>query len=321
MADVPRTRRVLVVGVERSGTSWLSGVLRSTPGAGYVGEPDHPLTCPYPWRAIWGLGSHPVVASDDPGPEAYRRLWDAAFGDAPNYIRGQQRLAMKIFRRTGRDDRVAPCHPEHPHATLQLRVAARLAVPKHAPAGRSTKVVKSVGAHFALDWLRANWDPVVIVCFRHPLDVVASGLALRIPYALEWLAPTARAQAHARYGVAEPSATDPVTSMAWRTGLLMSILDQHVRDHPEVNVAEHEYLCEAPVDRMRDLVGSIGLDWSPDAERFIGEHDAPGAGFDIIRVASEQSGKWRSRLSDDEARRAASVLAQFPISERYDLTV
>ena len=222
MADVPRTRRVLVVGVERSGTSWLSGVLRSTPGAGYVGEPDHPLTCPYPWRAIWGLGSHPVVASDDPGPDVYRRLWDAAFGDAPNYVRGQQRLAMKIFRRTGRDDRVAPCHPEHPHATLQLRVAARLAVPKHAPAGRSTKVVKSVGAHFALDWLRANWDPVVIVCFRHPLDVVASGLALRIPYALEWLAPTPRAQAHTRYGVAEPSATDPVTSMAWRTGLLMS---------------------------------------------------------------------------------------------------
>ena len=45
-----------------------------------------------------------------------------------------------------------------------------------------------------LDWLRANWDPVVIVCLRHPLDVVASGLALRIPYALEWLAPSARAQ-------------------------------------------------------------------------------------------------------------------------------
>jgi len=56
-------------------------------------------------------------------------------------------------------------------------------------------------------------------------------------------------------------------------------------------------------------------------ERFILERDRTGAGFDIIRVASEQSGKWRSKLFGDEARRAASVIAQFPISERYDLTV
>ena len=119
----------------------------------------------------------------------------------------------------------------------------------------------------------------------------------------------------------EPSTTDPITSMAWRTGLLMSVLDEHVRDHPEVHVAQHEYMCEAPVERMRDLVNSIGLTWTPATESFILEHERPGTGFVIDRVASEQSGKWRTRLSDVDARTAAAVIAQFPVSERYDLTV
>jgi hypothetical protein len=80
---------------------------------------------------------------------------------------------------------------------------------------------------------------------------------------LDWLAPAARAQAQLRYGVVEPSTTDPITSMAWRTGLLMSVLDEHLRDHSEVHVAQHEYLCDAPVERMRDLVTSIGLRGHP----------------------------------------------------------
>lgn len=320
LVDELPPRRVLVVGVERSGTSWLAEVLRSTPHTAYVGEPDHPRLNPFAVRAIEGLGSHPVVGAHEDGPDAYRRLWSAAFGDVPSYLRGQHRLSQRLFRSTDRDDRLAACHPEHPHVTTRLRVASRLAVPKHAPHEAPTHIVKSVRVHFALDWVRTNWDPAVVVCRRHPLDVVASALVLDIPPYLDWLAPAARAQATERYGVAEPLATDRITSMAWRTGLLMSFLDDHVRDHPEVHVADHERMCEAPVERMRELVTAIGLEWTPYTEAFIVEHERPGTGFEINRVASEQSGKWRTRLSNDDARTAACVLGQFPISERYDLT-
>jgi hypothetical protein len=72
---------------------------------------------------------------------------------------------------------------------------------------------------------------------------------------------------------------------------------------------------------MRDLVNSIGLAWTPATERFIAEHERPGTGFVIDRVASEQSGKWRTRLSEVDARTAADVIAQFPVSDRYDLRV
>ncbi|MEX1009465.1 MAG: hypothetical protein WD271_16730 [Acidimicrobiia bacterium] len=313
--------RILVVGVERSGTSWVGGTLRSTPGAGFVGEPDHPELNPFAVRAVEGLGSHPVIARDEPGPAAYRKLWDAAFGAVPRYARGQGRISRAIFRSAERDDRLAVCHPEHPRVAPRLRIASALAVPKHVTGHMRTRVVKSVRVHFALDWLRANWNPTVVVCRRHPLDVVASALAVDIPPGLDWLAPAARAQAMERFGVAEPSTVDLLTCMAWRTGLLMSVLDEHVRRHPELHVADHENLCGAPVERMRELVTSIGLEWTQDSEDFVIERDRPGTGFQVSRVASEQPGKWRTRLSADDARTAARVLAQFPISDAYDLHV
>ena len=174
---------------------------------------------------------------------------------------------------------------------------------------------------FALDWLRANWDPTVVVCRRHPLDVVASSLALDIPPELDWLAPEARAHATEQFGVPEPSTDDPVTCMAWRTGLLMSVFDEHLRAHPEVHVADHEHLCEAPVERMHELVSSLGLEWTTATEDYVLDHDRLGAGFETRRVAAGLPGKWRTRLSADDARTAARVIAQFPISQTYDLTV
>jgi hypothetical protein len=237
---------VLVVGPERSGTSWTGRTLAATEGAEFLGEPDHPRLDPFAARAVRGLGSHPVL---------------------------------------------------------------------------SARIVKSVRIHFALDWVRERWNPTIVVCRRHPLDVVASALALNIPPGLDWLAPAARAHAMEHFGVAEPSTHDPLTSMAWRTGLLMSVLDEQVCRHPGLHVADHEHLCEAPVERMRELVTSIGLEWTPNTEDFVVEHDRPGTGFEVSRVAAEQPGKWRTRLSAEDARTAAQVIAQFPVGERYDLAM
>jgi hypothetical protein len=60
---------------------------------------------------------------------------------------------------------------------------------------------------------------------------------------------------------------------------------------------------------------------TPATERFVMEHDRPGTGFTVSRLAAEQPGKWRRRLSAEDVRRVADVLAQFPIAERYDLPV
>ncbi len=181
--------------------------------------------------------------------------------------------------------------------------------------------MKSVRLHFALDWIREQWNPTIVVCRRHPLDVVASALPLDTPHELYWLAPAARQQAMDRWGVREPSVDDPVTCMAWRAGLLMSILLEQIEAHPEMHVVDHEHMCQDPVVRFRELAASLGLEWTDESDQFVVDHNRPGSGYDIERVAADQPGKWRTRLSADEARTAARVLAQFPISRTYDLGV
>jgi hypothetical protein len=299
--------------------------LGSTDGAELILEPDHPNTKPFAVRACRALGTRPVVASDERGPEQYRRLWDAAFGaTTPRFVRGQGRLSKALFMHMSREVRTRACHPVHPHRTLRLWMASMLAVPLHARGDVPVRIVKSVRVHFALEWIRQNWNPVVVICRRHPLDVVASMVSIDSPLEhrranVDLLAPAARALAQEWFGVPEPEGDDRVANTAWRAGMLMSVLDAHARRCPDLHVVDHELLCAAPRARLQELATSIGLLWGPESDEFVVAHERPGTGYEINRISSELPGAWRTRLTADEARTAARVLAQFPIAECYDL--
>jgi hypothetical protein len=252
-----------VIGVERSGTSWLAEVLRSTPGT--VSSTNR-IT---PTRTRLR-----VARSKD---SAVTRWWRAT-SPARTRTGGCGRPPSVAHRSTSSGSigsRSASFGPRiatiaSPRVIPSIRGSRRdcgwragLAVPKHSPDQAPTHIVKTVRAHFAFDWGPHELGP-----FGHRVPPPSARrrrelAQRRDPPKLDWLGPAARAQAQLRYGVVEPSTTDPIASMACRTGLLMSVLDEHVRDHPEVHVAQHEYLCDAPVERMRDLVTSIGLRGHP----------------------------------------------------------
>jgi hypothetical protein len=235
-------------------------------------------------------------------------------------VRGQQRIADLFFERETVLQRKQTCHPTAPRITAGLRVAGALAVPWRSK-GRDHQVVKSIRLPFALEWVTARWQPVVILCRRHPLDVVASQLELGHDRDLQWLAPSARVQATERYGVAEPATNDPVVGLAWRIGLSMSVLDDARVAHPEFHVVDHEVMCTDPRTEFRRLFDAIGLAWTAEVAALIEASNRPGTGYATNRVATEQSGRWRERMSRDDARTAATVIAQFPIAQHYDLEV
>ena len=312
--------RILVTGVARSGTTWVATTLATTAGAAVLREPDTVDASAFAMRALRGLGANPKVDEQEQGPTDLIRLWDAAFGAPVRYVRGQQRIADAFYARSSLEERKDTCHPTSPIVTPSLRVAAALAVPW---SGKGTRhqVVKSIRLPFALEWVSARWRPAVIVCRRHPLDVVASQFELGHETDLQWLPPAARAIATERYGVAEPSMYDLVAGMSWRVALSMSVLDDACRAHPEFHVVDHEVLCRYPHAEYRKLFDAIGLDWSDEVESHIERANRPGEGYETNRIAGEQSGKWRERMAPDDARVAAGVIARFPIAKQYALDV
>jgi hypothetical protein len=297
----------------------VTSALGATDGAVCLHEPDQPLLHAFALRAERRLQGHPVLTADAQAPPVYSRLWDAAFGVTPRYVRGQGRISKMVFERSGYEERIWACHPVSPRLTLRVRIASAFAVPYHFPGDVRVRVVRSVRVESALDWLRANWEPVVVVCRRHPLDVIASVLTVNGPWELNRLGPNLRAHAWQVFGVAEPAPDDLVACLAWRIAVSMSLVDECIRRDPDIHGVDHEVLCQNPQERLRDLATSIGLVWTDESDQFVNEHSRPGAAFEIDRIASEQSGKWRAVLTPDDARRAACVIAQFPIAERYDL--
>jgi hypothetical protein len=312
--------RILVVGPGRSGTSWTASTLGGTRGATVILEPDNFRVIPFGSKAFVGLGLAPVLAADDDGPPALRRLWDAAYGAPVQYMRGQQRVAEHLFARVTNDEHWRATAVGHPTISVRLRVVHALAVPRHLREPTRHRVVKSVRSQYMLEWLLANWSPRVVVCRRHPLDIVASRLALDFAVMPDTVMRNVYDEGFRRFGV-EPPPDDPLLYHAWATGANMSVLEDAIRAHPEFLVVDHEDACADPAGRFRALAGELGLEWTEDDDARVVESNRPGTGYELNRVAADLPGSWRKRLAADDARAAAAVISRFPIAERYDLRV
>ena len=110
--------------------------------------------------------------------------------------------------------------------SLRLRAAAALAVPRNLPPDTRHRVVKSIRAQHMVEWIVANWHPTVVVCRRHPLDVVASRMEMTDQPPAVSVATELRNEARRRYGIEIPAVNDEVAVQAWRVGMQMSVLHE-----------------------------------------------------------------------------------------------
>jgi hypothetical protein len=311
---------VLVVGPGRSGTTWVGEALGHAAGAMYLHEPDHVVAVPFAGRARAGLGEWPVLESGGPAPADYERLWDAAFGVRPRWPLNS--VARRAYAGVPALEKQAIPDPAWHCSSARLRLALRLARPA-CLRGPGPRVVKSINAAFALDWLLDRYDPQVVLVRRHPLDVLASWWDLHSGESLfkyeDDRAVRPRLQ---RWQVSPPPRDDYFAEMAWYVGFEMSAYQEAAEANPQIHVATHETLCADPIPEFRRLVANVGLEWSPDCEQYLQASNLPGDGYETKRLAAEQPGKWRTRLTDDQVRVARDTLAPFPIARLYDeLTV
>ena len=311
-ATARERRAVLVVGVSRSGTTWISEALARCRDVTYVHEPDNdPPLSVEAIRALTGadIESYPFVQPGDRTPSEYARLWDVAFGRvAPRpAAHARRRLAHHLLHRLRRGSR------------LRVVAATRLLEPLHGD-DAGTMLVKSVHAALAVQWIADRIGARVLVVRRHPFSILASWRTMGIAVGRRQIPDEAVRYFATRWGcdLPPPGAT-PFEEAAWRVGFLTSALDDVADHHPEYTVAEHELVCRDPHNELAALAVNLGIDWTAAASAFVQEADRPGTGWELRRVATDQLDVWRHSLSPDEARAAADVLLEFPVGRRWDL--
>lgn len=295
---------MILVGVARSGTSWLGHALGRARDVRFYYEPDNvdadPLADAGAGRR--GFGPYPVIEHDQDAGQ-FAPLWDLVFSGRMPFALGERRRLRPAARIALR----LPRSVRDPLARGAAAISARM------PARSETVVVKTIYATFSLEWLVARYHPRVIAMQRNPLNVVSSWRELRIPLFDLATRPAIRTRYVEPLGIDAPGANaSDVARIAWHVGLLTHVIAQAVDQHPEWCFVTHEDLCQDPATTIRAVCEQVGLTWSDDVNRFLQESNRPGEGLAPVRVATQEPTRWRERLSVAEIAEIEAVLQRFP---------
>ncbi|HEY6469586.1 MAG TPA: hypothetical protein VI434_07445 [Candidatus Dormibacteraeota bacterium] len=302
--DASRSKRIVLVGVARSGTSWLGHALGRARGVRFYYEPDNVDADPSSDATAGqrGFGPYPMIDNDRDAGQ-FAPLWDLVFS-------GRLPFALRERRRLRPAARIALRLPRSMRDPLVRSVAA---VAARRPGRDQGIVVKTIYAPFSIEWLVARYHPQVIAMQRNPLNVVSSWRELHIPLFDLATRPSIRIRYIEPLGIEPPSpgATE-VARIAWHVGLLTHVISVALDRHPEWIFVTHEDLCENPATTIRRVSDQVGLEWSDDVDRFLSDNNRHGEGLAPVRIATEEPTKWRQRLTDIEVAQIQAVLEKFP---------
>ncbi len=308
------TRRVLVVGAERSGTTWLAGALSEGLRARYVHEPDSPGVNPRALHAS-SLGRYPVLEPGQDGPALadYEALWDLAFsGRWP--LRPVPASVVDAFSRL-------PAGLEAPltagaRRVLQGSRALKLRLRPVSPGRPATAVlVKSVYALFCLEWLADRTRPDHLVVVRRRPAAIASSM-VRLGTSDDRFDRVRRAYGHPTnqrrfvepLGLpALPHHLDVAEACAWWAAFATIVLEHTAARHPEWHQVSYDDVARAPTPALVDLLGELGGGDPEALGRFVARSARPGRGYSTRRVLGGEAGG----LEPEARSKVAAVLARF----------
>lgn len=316
--------RILIVGLPRSGTTWISNVLASTPDAILTTEPDNHLLRPAGLRAKrrLGRGIFPELSAAELAPE-YERMWNEAAGaHAFGYSVSEQvrrAAAIALLRRVPEHElRQAFIAP--PRVSHRVRLVEHLAVPERPRRRAHSVIVKSVYAPLSVGWIAERINPRVVVVLRDVRNIISSWVQLgwtgsRQNDELATSHPETLERLRLTFGLPHPPSGPPVARTAWLLASLNLALQVCSAEHPEWIVARHEQICADPSGEFEALAPRLGLTWTDEANALVARSNRPGHGFELNRIASELPEAWRKRLNRNEIAAIQDVLERFPLEK------
>lgn len=312
---------ILLLGVARSGTSWLAKILDSHPDVLYRHEPDNEeQDSRLPWfGAPSDLAGHYPAAREYLNRLVNHRSLRAA-GPLPIPPKRHRRGPWRLLRAG---------------LVLGLRGAemllgtgrwpSRVAIPDFIAGGdrRGVRVVVKSVSSFGYARLFAEAWPAsrLVIIVRHPCGSVESqlrGVALGKFANLEPPGQQARSARAEQLGlkVEDPSMLSTVEQLAWEWAYLNQSMLDDVDGLANVRIIMYSDLAADPVGVARDLFAFLDLPWSPQIEVFIKKSidpTKPERYFGLYRDPMKASNKWRSALSAKDQERILVVARQTAI--------
>jgi hypothetical protein len=321
-AERPNSAPILVVGLPRSGTTWIGKIFDSHPLTLYLHEPDSAVP----------LKEMPLVA------DSITRSMDVAA------LRSAlaRTLEVRLVRVAGSLPRFPKAYRSSPLDWLHRRLAvlaklrSRLfgecnlpdlisAAPRHPPR-LVWKSIESVGRIGLLAHLLPELR--VIHILRHPCGWIASqtrGLReSRFPTAgSDWwrFDLLERTPAAERRGLtaARLQAMDDLERDAWSWVLWNEIGAGAAETLENVTTIRYEDICAEPIARSQQLFKFAGLDWNPQTESFIRRSVSIHRGeyYSVFRDPLTAANRWREEFTATNLSVVEAILRQSAIGSLF----
>ncbi len=294
---------ILLVGMPRSGTTWIGKIFDSHPDTLYRHEPDSAEPIP----------ELPVTPAVDDW-QRYRQSIRSFAGRLPDMRSTKVAGSLPVFAKS-----YLPPFFEYAQraaivsAKLVARALGECGVPQvvryeHVPQLRI--VWKSIESSGRLGVLVRSMPTRSVLILRHPCGYVASVLRgeARRKFAdtaassedydiLEMLMDTPPGRA-CGVTMAALRAADPVERLAWQWRLFNDKALAEIQGRKDVRVIRYEDLCAAPVEQAGNLFRFAGLSWIGQTERFLAAStSARRSGYySVFKDPREAAWGWRREL-------------------------
>lgn len=309
-----RSAPILLVGLPRSGTTWVGKIFDSHPSTLYLHEPDTAV----PIEEI------PLVAPEGNAPIAPEQL-DAIVtrtlsvrlsrvaGSLPRFPKDYRNpvadwmhrrlaIALKVYSRTFREANLPDLIDEH--TNREVRVA--------------WKSVLSVGRIGLI--ARLMPEIRVIHILRHPCGWMTSYgrgykerwfTSQRNDWRLLRLLETTPLARRRNLTLESFRAMSDLERDTWIWLLWNESGAAAAKGLPNVSSVIYEKLCAAPLDLSRQMFDFAGLDWNCQTETFIKRSIAAHRDgyYGVYRNPSISANKWRDRFSSEQLRLVESIMS------------
>jgi hypothetical protein len=306
---------IVVVGLPRSGTTWLAKIFDSHPDTFYCHEPD----------SRGALGAVPFAP--DPAQSATYADAVRAFANQLPEARdirviGKLPLFRKSYDRPGEYfARRALVYAGKLMGNVVHATRVPAVVRKEAARTIVWKSIESTARLGTLAQILPNAKFIHIV--RHPcgyVDSILRGFAehrfssTTPPWndeaMLHLLGGTAQAKRHSPAVDALSSRTES-ERLAWLWLVQNEKAFDETRQRGNVITVRYEDLCERPEAACRALFASVGLSWAPQTQRFVDHstrtHDS--SYYALAKNPARAAHRWRGTLDPDIVRKVEAMVA------------
>jgi hypothetical protein len=313
------TEPVILQGLGRSGTSWLSKIFDHHPMVFSIHEPDSAVR-----RGSIGLG---------PSDPAEARAYVRAILDCRTLRAMRKRpLLPKAYRsrpaHEARKSLIYGLSLLHEAGPTGRALARRIRVPDLADLSEARVVAKRVAGAYGLEPLvEHNPEIRFIHLVRHPCGNIDSNLRGQKLGKMNrhYLPPRELLKGRLDFDKPHDALTEAdfdeidILALRWSVaneiGLALSERFENVR------LVLYEDLCADPIGVSRSLFDWVGLDWREPCERFLRRslerEDAEGGYHALTRNPLQAANRWRATMDPRDAARIRAICARSGAARLY----